>query len=364
MENEQRKKKKTLKVIGLSVAGFIVIFSLISMIIVAFVYNGQFPRYDRPDKTVSASLNYGDIQARYPRRLVNFESGNNRLQAYVYDSNQAKGLVVVAHGLGGGADSYLPQIAFFVDQGWRVFSYDSTGSFDSEGKTTKGFPQALIDLDAALTYIAAQKELAALPVLLFGHSWGAYAVANILHYDHDIAGVAAVSGPNSAMEMIMEQGRSMMGGFIDIQYPYLLLYQRILFGEAASLIAVDAINRTDIPVLIVHGTEDDLVAYDGSSIISKMNAITNPHARALSLSEPGHSGHSNLFRSDAATKYVEEINAAYLELYDRYEHNIPHEVDQDFYSGIDRFLAQEIDRELMDQIQAFFLECIEGMARK
>ena len=41
-------------------------------------------------------------------------------------------------GIGGGADSYLPQITYFLDQGWRVFAYDATGSFDSEGKTTKG----------------------------------------------------------------------------------------------------------------------------------------------------------------------------------------------------------------------------------
>jgi uncharacterized protein len=57
--------------------------------------------------------------------------------------------------------------------------------------------------------------------------------------------------------------------FINIQYPYLWLYQRILFGETASLNAVDAINGSDVPVLIIHGTEDEFVGYEGSSIISK-----------------------------------------------------------------------------------------------
>jgi uncharacterized protein len=68
-------------------------------------------------------------------------------------------------------------------------------------------------LDAALTYINTQEEFVSLPILLFGHSWGGYAVANLLHYDYEIAGVVTVSGANSPMEMIMEQGRSMMGAF-------------------------------------------------------------------------------------------------------------------------------------------------------
>lgn len=280
------------------------------------------------------------------------------MQGYLYEQNQEQGLVVVVHGIGGGADSYLSQITYFVDQGWRVFAYDATGSFDSEGKTTKGFPQALIDLDAALTYINTQEEFANLPILLFGHSWGGYAVANILHYDHEIAGVATVSGANSPMEIIIEQGRSMMGSFINIQYPYLWLYQRILFGETASLNAVDAINRENVPVLIVHGTEDEFVAYEGSSIISNLEAITNPNVRTISLSEPGRSGHNNLFRSNAAMDYIDSINIVYRELYDRYEQNIPYEVKQDFYSEIDRALAQDINRELMDEIHAFFMESI------
>ena len=176
MNIQQKKQKRTMKIVGLSILGFILTFSIISMVIVMFIYNGQFPRYERHDTAVTEGLRYEDLEEQYPRSLVSFESSDNRLQGYVYGLNQDQGLVVVVHGLGGGADSYLPQITYFVDQGWRVFAYDATGSFDSEGKTTKGFPQALIDLDAALTYINSQEEFASLPILLFGHSWGGYEI--------------------------------------------------------------------------------------------------------------------------------------------------------------------------------------------
>lgn len=359
MKKQADKKKRTKKIIGISIVGFILVFSIISMIVIIVIYNGQFPRYDRHDLTVTTGLIYEELEEQYPRRLVNFKSGKNRLQGYVYGQNQEQGLVVVAHGIGGGADTYLAQITYFVDQGWRVFAYDATGSFDSEGKTTKGFPQALIDLDAALAYIKTQEEFDSLPILLFGHSWGGYAVANILHYDYEIAGVATISGANSPMEMIMEQGQRMMGGFIYTQYPFLWLYQRILFGKTASLNAVDAINGSDVPVLIIHGTEDDFVEYEGSSIISNINVITNPYVRTISLTEPGSNGHNNLFRSDAALAYIDDLNIDYRNIYDQYEQNIPYEIKQDFYSQIDRSLAQDINRELMDEIHVFFMESIE-----
>ena len=355
---EQRKPKRKIKIIGLSIIGIVMIFSIISMIVVMIIYNGQFPRYERHDETISADLRYTDIEEEYPRDLISFNSGENSLQGYIYGSDNDMGLVVLAHGLGGGADSYLPQITYFIDQGWRVFAYDATGSFDSEGKTTKGFPQALIDLDAALTYIDSKSEYDDLPIMLFGHSWGGYAVANILHYNHEISGVVSISGVNSPMEIILEQGQQMMGGLIYSQRPYLWLYQRILFGSTASLNAVDAINQSEIPVLIIHGTEDELVNYKGCSIISKIDDITNSKVRTISISEPDRNGHNNIFRSDAAIDYINEINTKYRELYDSYEQNIPYEVKQEFYSKIDRSLAQDLNMDFMDVIQTFYLECM------
>ena len=86
--------------------------------------------------------------------------------------------------------------------------------------------------------------------------------------------------------------KNIMGDIMNMQYPYLWLYQRIVFGKTASLNAVDAINGSDVPVLIIHGTEDELVAYEGSSIISNLNEITNPKVRTISPSEPERSGHN------------------------------------------------------------------------
>ncbi|MCF7941844.1 MAG: lysophospholipase [Spirochaetia bacterium] len=341
---------------ALSVAGSILLFSIISMITVMIIYQGQFPRFERPDTSITAVLRYEDLADQYPRTPVGFTSGTDRLQGYVYGEHQGLGLVVLSHGLGGGADSYLPQITYLVDRGWRVFAYDATGSFDSEGKTTKGFSQALIDLDAALKHISTQQSFGSLPILLFGHSWGRYASAAVLHYDHEIAGVVSISGANSPIEMIMEQGRSMLGGFITTQYPFLWLYERILFGKRASLQAIEAISQSEVPVLIIHGIEDTTVSYHGSSIISHAQEITDPRVRTMTLSDPGRSGHTDLLRSQAAIEYIDRISIIYRELYDHHAQEIPYEIKQEFYAAVDRSAAQEVNSMLMDEIHAFFLE--------
>ncbi len=92
---------------GLGVVALILLYAIVSMVVVKFVYDGRFPRFGRHDETVTAALRHSDLEAEYPRRLVTFESGSNRLQGYFYGMDQDQGLAVVAHGLGGGADSYL-----------------------------------------------------------------------------------------------------------------------------------------------------------------------------------------------------------------------------------------------------------------
>ncbi len=360
MRPPRKKSTRFSRVLRIGLLAAVLLFILISLVATKIIYDKQFPRYDRPDQFTTAQLRYSDIEADYARRLVSFTSGNNLLQGYIYGVDNTRGLMVVAHGLGGGADSYLPQIIHFVDQGFRVFAYDCTGSYDSEGKTTRGFPQSVVDLQAALTFIAAQPTLSGLPLLLFGHSWGGYAVANVLNYPHDIKGVISVSGVDTAIDIIIEQGRTFMGGFIYTQFPFLWLYQRILYGKVAAFNAVDALNATGVPALIIHGLADELVDYDGSALIARKDEIINPRVSFITVDEPGRDGHNNIFKSDAAISYIEEINREYRYLYDSHNGQIPYDQKKSFYDGLDRFLVQDLNPNLMQVIDGFIDSLVPG----
>ena len=65
-----RKESTSMKKVGFIVISILLLFSFISMIIVVIVYNGQFPRFNRHDTSITADLRYEDLQERYPRSLV------------------------------------------------------------------------------------------------------------------------------------------------------------------------------------------------------------------------------------------------------------------------------------------------------
>ena len=346
--------KKKLQKYSIILFIILALFSIVSFIVVKSVYDQNFKRVNRPDYTVTGGLiDYEKVSNDYPRSNVSFYSGKNLLAGYLYGAENNKGLIVVAHGLGGGADSYLPQIMYFVDHGYRIFAYDCTGSYDSEGKSIKGFPQAVLDLDAALSFLKNDESLNHLPLFLFGHSWGGYAVANILNYDYDIKAVVSVAGVNSAKEFIGNQMVDMLGWFGYIEKPYLSLYQRILFGDVYQLSAVSGINKSKIPVLIIHGEDDETTLYERDSIIRLKDKITNNKVQYLTTTGI-HGGHNDLFKSQEALNYIDSINETYLELYNSYNKNIPYEIKQEFYASLDNQLISEVNEELMKSIVEFF----------
>lgn len=346
---EPKRRRKAGKIVLISLCAFILIFSIAAMLITKYVYDDNFGRADASAYT--SFLRYEDITG-YERTQISFMSGNNKLAGYIYGEDNDKGLIVIAHGLGGGAESYLPETMYFVDNGWRVFSYDCTGSYNSEGEGTKGLPQSAIDIDAALNYIESQNWN--LPIMLYGHSWGGYAVTAVLNYEHDISAVVSIAGYATPMELLYEQSQDMMGWFATITYPYQWLYQRMLFGSTAGLSAVAGINKSSVPVMVIHGSEDTVIRYDGAGIIAHKDKIKNPNVVYRTCDSENQSGHNNLFMSTERIPYVDKINEEYKAIYDSYDGNVPDEIKAEFNAGIDKYRVSELDYAFMSDVNVFF----------
>jgi len=348
----EKKKNRAWKIVGMVLLAVAVLFSVVSVIFIKRSFDDIFQRTSL--REYSAYLRYEDVEGQYSRELLTFPSGENRLQGYLYGAGNGKGLVVISHGLGGGAVSYLAETLYFVDHGYQVFSYDNTGCHASEGKNCAGLPQSVLDLDAALTYLEGQARFAGLPVLLYGHSWGGYAVTAIFNFPHDIAASVSVAGFNRPMTMILEWGESMMGPLVYVEYPFISLYQRLLFGSGLDLTAVDGINSTDTPVLLIHGSGDTTVRFTGAGTIASRGEITNPNVQYKICDTPPQDDHSHLFVSLDALAYGEEINEAYGALYDRYGGEIPEDVDWAFYAGIDKARMSALDEGFMADVLRFY----------
>ncbi len=350
--------KKVLVVLLVLVLLGVSVFSIRS---IAQTYGQMFGRVERPVDTIY--LTYEDVAEDCPRQEITFPSDENTLQGYLYGPEEAEAIVVLSHGLGSGADDYLADIVYFVHKGFKVFAYDNTGCYDSEGKGVRGLSQSVIDLDAALTWLERQEAYEDLPVLLYGHSWGGYAVCAILGYDHAITAAVSVSAYNSPMEMIREWCEDNIGPQLTwLETPYIWLYQKILFGGASNISAAEAIEESQVPVMVIHGTRDGTVSYDGASIIAHREEIESPKVRFVTCSEAGRNGHSNLFFSQDALDYAAELRAEYMEQERIYGSNMPEDVSDAWYADVDRARTSERDEVFMQDVYDFYEEALTGEA--
>lgn len=340
-----------------------IIVSIISMIYLKINYDKSFSRVDRPNPIYSAYLSYSDVSEHH-RTEIEFNSGANILKGHIYGEENNKGLVVLSHGLGFGSENYLAETVFFVENDWRVFTFDNTGTHNSEGNSTVGPSQSLLDLKSALTYINQDENLNSLPLMLYGHSWGAYAVTAILNYDYDINAVVSISGFNSTMELLTEQVRRQLGFIAPLMTPLLWIQQKILFGDYVDVSAVDSINNSTSSVLIIHGDKDESISYQGSSIMNHKSSIVNPNVTYITHSNENQNGHNNLFESTETIEYIKTKNIEYESIYNEYNGKIPDDVRQNYYKTVDRFKTSALDVDFMNRISYFYSSNLGSSASK
>lgn len=353
MKEPVSQKRSPVFWIVLGLAALVILAAAGSAVGMKLMYDSNFERIEQ--RKYHGYLRYVDVSESYPRSPVQFTSGENRLRGYLYGEQNDKGLVIFSHGQGFVAEDYLPEALYFVDQGWRVLLFDNTGTGESEGANTVGLAQSALDLNAALAFVESEPGLRELPVMLYGHSWGGYAVAAVLNEQHaNVRAAVSVSGYASPVELLKEQVRAQTGPLAALEIPFGLAYQRRLFGAAAEVSAVEGINRSGLPVMVLHGAQDEAIAYDGAAIIAHQAQITNPNVIYITRAEPGRDGHNTLLMSAAAKEYVDQKNAEFQALLEQHGNPLPDEARDTYYAGVDRWQTSELDAEIMAQMNAFY----------
>lgn len=283
----------------------ILICFLASMTFTKIAYDAAFSRYDPPARICALP------ELQQQRQSMQFSSGVNTLQGYLYDGTR-DALVVVVPGYCSGADDYLQQIQSFLDYGWGVFAFDPTGSCASGGDSAIGFAQTLCDLDAALCWLEENGRFGYEKILLFGHSRGGYAVCCALALEHDVTGVVSVSGVNSAMEGIICPVVDRLGPAAWVGYPLIWMYQTTLFDtQTLQANAAHVLAQAQVPVLLVHGSSDAVIPMEAFSVVAHRDEICNNQVEYLVCSNPGQNGHTDLlFDADGSANdlLMEEIN--------------------------------------------------------
>ena len=242
---------------------------------------------------------------------VTFESSVT-LAGYKYSKNidSPRGVVIISHGLGGGGhNNFLPYIDRLTSYGYLVFSYDAQGNDNSQGKDTGGFPQGIIDLDNAIKYVQNTKEYKGLPIMLFGHSWGAYSVGGVLNMHPQVSAAVMVSGFDESEELLAHYPRKSVGPATDLLLPYVTFYDKLKFGsEYTDITVTNGIKNTNARVLVVHSKDDPTVPYECGYEKYYREFSQSDRVSFISYEDQGH---SNLLYSAKAVSYQKQIKEEY-----------------------------------------------------
>ncbi|MCQ2578182.1 MAG: lysophospholipase [Treponema sp.] len=347
----EKAKKIIKRTIIWTVVSVFVSTLIVAQVITAVELKKNFKRGSYGDKELTARWFYDHYEKDYPRsEKIAFKSGKNTLYGYVYGEKNTKGLIVFAHGIGGGHESYLDLILGMVDRGWRVFAYDATGSCESEGKGTKGLSQSALDLNEALKYVENDAELSKLPLFVMGHSWGGFASAAVLNFDHPVKAVVSFSGYYKPTAELFEEADRQFPKSGILLHPFIRLTNFVTFGKYSGLSAVKGINKSGIPVLICHGNDDKMISLENSSIMSQKDKITNPNVEYHLWDKENRNGHNSWMYEDEYFDYIEIMQPKADALNAQYEgQEMPREVIVDWYKNV-------LDGEKMNGIHPEVLE--------
>jgi len=319
----------------------------------AIIYEGNFG--DRYETYTPMSRSIDEFEGLNLQRYT-FTSNKGQLLAgykYYRDLENIKGVVVIAHGLGGGGhNSYMDVADFFTSNEYVVFAYDATGNDESEGSSVKGIPQGLIDLDYAIQFVKQTPDFEGLPIMLFGHSWGGYSVGSVLNLHPDVKAVVMVAGFNKSMDIIEEEGKRIAGDMINVLLPYISLYEKIKFGKFASYSCINGFENSDAGVMVIHSTDDDMISNKKSFDVFYDLYKDNSRFNFVKYEDRGH---NYVYYSDVSREYKDEFNRKFDEYLNSLDKELTIELKASYFNDhLDKKSLFDLDEGLMDHIVTFY----------
>ena len=296
-------------------------------------------------------------QADYPLLLHQkkiFYSEKTKLVGYLYHYKEydPSKLIVFAHGYGNGHKRYLDLINGLCERGLMVFAYDLTGFDESEGKGIRSFPQAIIDLNNALTYI--RRIFKKQDLCLVGHSMGGYAVGCNLSLNKDIKKAVILSGFNKSSELVKAHGEEWVGKDAENVIKYIDTYEDAFFGKYAKMTVLDGLKNTNAECMIIHSRDDKTVPYESSFALYHAQHKGDKRFEFISFKDRGH---GTIYSSTDGKKYYEYVASEF----NKFKKNNPKATDEEkeayFNTIIDKSLwLNMVNNTLLDRIADFIKE--------
>jgi dipeptidyl aminopeptidase/acylaminoacyl peptidase len=167
--------------------------------------------------------------------------------------------LAVVHGWGGNAEMMLPLAAPLHAAGYALLLFDARSHGASDGDSFASLPRFAEDLEHAVDWLQAQAEVDPRRVGVIGHSVGAGAALLLASRRRDLlaaVSLAAFAHPARMMRRWLQFKRIPfwpLGAYI------LWYVQRVIGYRFDDIAPCHTIRGANCPVLLAHGTEDDMV---------------------------------------------------------------------------------------------------------
>jgi hypothetical protein len=314
---------------------FLIVFGLI-FIILHLAFQRRFDRHPR--------LRYFTIKDFPEFECDEVEFKNNQgiilRGGFYYDDRVQphQKLIVFSHGIGPGHQAYTHLIIEFVKQGFIVFAYDNMGCGHSDGKSIKGIPQAIHDLQSALAYLS-KTTYAKIPVSVIGHSWGAYASIRAASMTYPIHTIISIAPFNDVAEML---GKYIP--WIRLFKPFVKLVTYLTYGRLGVKTTQAILRESKTKILVIAGEKDDDVPLQGH--YAQFIKTNNP----LVLVELAKDHRHNPYLSFRAENYVIDtiLQGTIAMAKEKDQMKV-----EDFFNSLNYQYVGEHDQSIIDKIVNF-----------
>jgi len=270
---------KLLIVIGI-VLLFIIVFSLLTFLLSIFPL-----RTVTPITPLDIGLDYEEIQLK--------TNDNIKLAAWFIPQNKSDKVIVVSHGYPfdkGNVLSFAP----FLHPNYNLLFFDFRAMGKSGGKYTTAGYKEINDFNAAVDYL---NDRGFKKIGTIGFSLGA---STAIMADNPHVKAIVADSPYANLQKMVEQQYSI---FSILKWPFVFLtniYGRLLFKIDISQVSPAlAAKNSSIPILLIHGKNDNEIPVENSEIIHK----ANPKNELWILDNVGH-GQSHFVKQEEYEKKV------------------------------------------------------------
>lgn len=224
-----------------------------------------------------------------PHHDVAIPTANGKiLAAWLVPAAPPAPLVVVMHGWGANAESMLPLAAVLHRRGFALLLVDARSHGNSDPDSFSSMPRFAEDIEAALDWLAARSgDGKRPPSAVLGHSVGGAAALLAASRRRDIGAVVSLSAfdhPLRVMRATLARARI---PFHPVGWLICRYVERVIGARFDAIAPTATIARIRCPVLVGHGTLDDMVSPDAARAIA---AAAPETARLVLLDGAGHEG--------------------------------------------------------------------------